>query len=79
MSYFEYIDVASVKKEPVYVVKEEPGDSLDLERIKEGVEDDISLQKNYVCHGVIETHRQVVKIMKYVLSLVYCVHIYCLS
>lgn len=43
--YFEYIDVASVKKEPVCVVKEEPGDSLDFERIKEGIEDDICLQK----------------------------------
>jgi hypothetical protein len=33
-------------------------------------------KKSDVCHGVIETHRQLVKIMKYVLLLAYCVCIY---
>jgi hypothetical protein len=55
--HFEYMDVASVKKEPGYVFKGEPGDSLDFEGIKEEVEDDISMQENDACHGDIETHR----------------------
>jgi hypothetical protein len=55
--HFEYIDVESVKKEPDYVFKGEPGDSLDFEGIKEEVEDDISVQENDACYGDIETHK----------------------
>jgi hypothetical protein len=55
--HFEYIDVASIKKEPYYVFKGEPGDSLDFEGIKEEVEDDISVEGNDACNGDIETHR----------------------
>jgi hypothetical protein len=55
--HFEYIDVASIKKEPDCVVKGEPGDSLDFEGVKEEVGDDISVQENDACHGNIERHR----------------------
>jgi hypothetical protein len=55
--HFEYINVASIKKEPHYVFKGEPGDSVDFEGFKEEVEDDISVQENDACNGDIETHR----------------------
>lgn len=54
--HFEYINVASIKKEPDHVFKGEPGDSSDFEGIKEEVVDDIFVQDNDACHGDIETH-----------------------
>jgi hypothetical protein len=55
--YFEYVGVASVKKEAEDVSTEEPGGTWSCQVVKEELEDEISVHENEGCLWGLETTR----------------------